>query len=144
MNIEHINKVIEDIRDEANFFNMNSFTDNVGVGGSGETCGTPGCIGGWAGFERRIACGLNPATMTSMDWYDLASNAETYGQDYLDLSRDQALTLFYPELDYGSVEYARITRQQAIQTLEHLRDTGEVSWEHLRGTPAFIEYDEYD
>lgn len=122
-NVENINLVIEAIRDEANFFNMADYdegvvTDNV-------PCGTPACICGWANYIRKgtLADGI--------EWNELASNKRA--ADWLGITDidgwDELFCPSDPETeDPGYEWWAGITRAQAIETLERLRDTGKIEW----------------
>jgi hypothetical protein len=79
---------------------------------TGHNCATTCCIAGWAivlNGERPHGIGVvsRAAELMSLDWWN-------------------ALDLFEPNLD---IPYSNITAAQAVRTLRHLAETGEVSWE---------------
>lgn len=121
VNKENINKVIAAIRDEDNFFNMGTyevtihFKEKMAEFGTpiDVECGTPACICGWA-YHIMGNRNLTPKDANEFFGIDTQQGVNLYGlcgsklKDLID-----------------------ITRQQAIATLERLRDTGEVRWEFL-------------
>ena len=136
-NVENINKVIDAIRTAGtgeyeglgfNMFDFFSRTKRVDpeyddiIDRSGHDCGTVACIGGWAyalsvdETEDFWALGTSAPAIYIMD-----SAAE-----FLGLSETESRALFIP---YVPCPLTRITVNQAIATLERLRDTGEVVWE---------------
>ena len=123
-NVKNINKVINAIRAagtgeyEGLGFNMAAWHAGNGVFSdlSGHKCGSVACIAGWAwavssGGTKRIPY-----------WPDNGYTA--HGRDFFDISVQQARDLFTPDI----TDLDEITVDQAIETLEHLRDTGEVVW----------------
>lgn len=122
-NAENINKVIASIRGEIEAtkdvgFNMSDWVGPAEIEAddrTGRNCGTIACIAGHA----YLVSGGEDRDATSDDVVPAA-------QEFLDLKSGSADELFYA---YGSGESMYdITSEQAIRTLEHLRDTGEVNW----------------
>lgn len=113
MNIDNINKVIEIIRNEDNYFNMNAFT-NSEAKKEQFPCRTPSCICGWANYLNN----------TSFESTSAARN-------FLDITEHQANDLFFADDENSFVDdWEKITRAEAIKTLEVLRDSGKVDWSH--------------
>lgn len=107
----HVEKIIE-VRDTImNLppkveFNMKDYKATT-------ECGTAYCIAGLAQL-------LNP---------ELNIHAAFYaGKEALGLNYDQAHRLFLPDPDIVGC-YVDITAEQAVATLNHLIETGEVQWQ---------------
>ena len=124
-NIENIDKLIAIIENEDNFFNMWDYDyshfmaekfkeNNLPI--PNVECGSPACICGW--IEHYIYEN-EPYETPAFDWL---------GLDYCD-----AHDLFYPP-NISSDNWFKISRQDAIKTLEILKDTGIVSWNHVKET----------
>jgi hypothetical protein len=105
-------------------FNMASFYIGLETNGarledkSGHNCGTIGCIAGWT-------CILNGASKRDMK--NPMFNCDYIARDLLGLDFATADTLFYA--DTSPYELEDIPSAQAVRTLRHLAETGEVSWE---------------
>ena len=124
MNKENILKVADGIEKHSVpdlGFNMRFFCielaeiddGNEGVADhSGHDCGTVACIAGWS---NAIRTGGRPEEI------DPDEEAE-----WLGLSQGRADALFFPHLPRE--EWAAISQDQAIRTLRHLAETGEVDW----------------
>lgn len=88
---------------------------------SGRGCGTVACIAGWATslstYERRHT----PLRVHEVTDFDIIA------QDYLGIERGQAEALFYGEGARHSLD--EITAEEALGTLCHLAETGDVNWE---------------
>ena len=83
------------------------------------TCGTVGCIAGWACF------------MEDPDWYIFEGNQGHVwdrAERFLGLSERTAEHLFTPPLE---INYSAITAGEAVQTIRKLIETGEVDWSHV-------------
>lgn len=79
------------------------------------TCGTAGCIAGWAVAHRRALGHRKPYNLPN--WFE--------AKDWLSLSDEQASELFQPE---GYWVFGEYTQTAAVATLDHLIETGEVRW----------------
>lgn len=119
INVENIRKVIAHIADEQNHFDMMDWYEDIeNPTCSANVCGTPSCIGGWAeaimlresGAPRDTELGETPT--------------EDVGQ-WLGLSLSQAFMLFYPN---GIQRAYFASRQQAIDHLNYIIETGRVDW----------------
>lgn len=120
-NAEHINQVIASIKGEIGNtgFNMGDFITDDEPDLSGRSCGTVACIAGHA----YILATKNEPRSGFLKSYEV----ETEAIVFLGLEDVDSDDLFY---GHGSTApLSKITPEQAIRTLEHLRDTGEVSWE---------------
>ena len=88
------------------------------------TCGTAACIAGFAFVAERGQSWRKSAAEYWSDWGGGISIPEI-AQEYLELTEAQADELFYvwkgPPLD-------AITREQAVETLRYLAQTGKVNW----------------
>ena len=124
MNRERIRQIAEDIK-QAQFFNMRKFWFKEPDTNS---CGTPACIAGFV-------C----ARYAKEDSVDLVhSDSFRVAQKMLDLTILQAKCLFLPVasddpdhrgvVGVSPVELVDITPAMAVQTLNHLADTGRVLW----------------
>lgn len=71
-------------------------------------CGTAACIGGWT------------ATLLLTNRFHFDDAGQALGLEY-----NQYVALFCPP---GYEQRGRYTRQDAIRTLDHLLETGEVRW----------------
>lgn len=121
MNVELINKVIEALKDEANSvgFDMKEYYD---------PCNSTACI---AGHAVIIAKGIEALKI----YYD--GNMHEYAQYLLNISGKQAFSLFVPLISVEGIRTRDVTKAEAIEALEKLRDTGKVDWSHCahyRGT----------
>lgn len=97
-------------------FDMGDSGDSEDAGTG--SCGSPACIGGWS----RALFG-NPGA----PWDCIA----TIGASVLDLRRDVAWALFYPDSEICLAPYrSAYTAQpaEAANVLDHLIRTGEVDW----------------
>lgn len=147
-NTENINAVIDAIRLEENFFNMIDYSvdeqaaKKMGIDYSGK-CWTPACICGWA---NHLASGkasgkpfLNNIRVRYSDEWVAAKFLGIEDEEdeyYLLLCADANRKLFMPNPVVGNDSdrfRMNITREQAIRTLEILRDTGEIDWSHAGG-----------
>lgn len=99
-------------------FNMAYFIDNGATLGdlSGHDCGTTCCIAGWA---RIVEEGK-----FSKRWSEHATAAKA--RAFLDLDGDQGSELFYGLNSPTLLQ--NIKPKQAVATLRHLAQTGEVNW----------------
>lgn len=121
-NIELINKVINVIKEEENFFSMSDFFVSEAMRGSDDLpeevyevkCGTPACICGWV---QKI---VDPKLKGS-ELGDTTAAAKALGLTYNDSDN-----LFYAL--HAGKPWSEITRHEAVKVLEHLRDTGKVDW----------------
>lgn len=121
-NADAIDRTIDSIRGEIEAtkdvgFNMMDFvweTSNPEHDKSGRHCGTVACIAGHASF----ASGAGRS--------DARTSAYGIGREFLEITDAQASKLFV-WLPHG-LSLSDVTPEQAIRTLEHLRDTGEVDW----------------
>ncbi|QIG70751.1 hypothetical protein EVB91_200 [Rhizobium phage RHph_I1_18] len=117
-NAENIQKVIEQLKNEQAFFDMNHWT----IGGDDDfespSCETPSCIGGWAESLIRKERGIS-----NKEGYTLAVGEVG---EWLGLNLEESDHLFFP--DHYRKAY-KATREQAIAHLEHLAAAGEVDWE---------------
>ena len=124
-NVENINKVIEAIRSagtgkyEGLGFNMASWyvKDGNFPDRSGHKCGTVACIAGWA-WAVSPENKNGPLSMFNRGYL-------FHGRKFFEISPEQAGRLFTPNF----VDLSEITVDQAVETLERLRDTGEVVWD---------------
>jgi hypothetical protein len=126
-NEQNIRKVIEAIRDEANYFNMCSWTStyqkNVTYSDETNFCGSPSCIGGWV--ESIMAFETNRSKDT-----ELGSVSEDQKiADWIGMSKQECDELFFPSVnEIEGIDPYDATREQAIAHLEHIINTGEVDW----------------
>jgi len=127
MNIDNIDTLIAAVRNEDNFFNMYNYTFKMDHNHSDAdydmiaylnyndqpvpACGTPACLAGWG---------------AQLAGADMDRSLEIAAQEWLGLDWKQAHALFQPPTK--SNDWLRITRQQAIDTLERLKETGVVTW----------------
>lgn len=130
VNVENINKVIQQLRNEKAFFDMSYWSigpdidldidlDINNVEYPENICGTPSCIGGWAEAILRYENKVD-----DHDWLSSTKIGEWLGiEDY------QIAPLFFPG---GEVAYVwgvyEATKEDAIAVLENLIETGEVDW----------------
>lgn len=87
-------------------------------------CDTCGCIAGWA-LALKIAKEGGPLSTWGLDRDDAA--------DWLGLNSDEGLQLFLPA-HWKTAGY--YTKADALATLDHLIETGEVKWANKFGEPA--------
>ncbi|MDB5531558.1 MAG: hypothetical protein JWR51_4661 [Devosia sp.] len=122
MNKENILKVADAIEQHSIpdlGFNMHNWTyaaDSVVTDHSGHNCRTVACIAGWA---ARVATGH-----MIRDSYSEEVAAEFFGMDG---ENDDPAALFSPR-NIDSDLWRSIDQQQAVLTLRHLAETGEVDW----------------
>lgn len=129
-NKANIGKVIDAILNESVNgvgFNMSTFGARTSGGDytdhSGRGCGTVACIAGWA---RALRNGAN-ADEVSDQWSSISiDDGWELEANWLGLSHRQGELLFLG-LGCGSM-LEDITLEQAVGTLCHLADTGEVNW----------------
>lgn len=112
-NIHQVANAIEDKSIAGLGFHMNYFMSaNPGAG-----CGTVACIAGW--------CNL-------INGNDINQSSFYFAQKWLDLSYEEADNLFYANQHPGwATSYSvleDITAEQAVRTLRHLAETGEIDW----------------
>lgn len=125
-NKRNINRVIASIKGEIKAteqigFNMEDFVTDTSGDRSGRHCGTVACI---AGHAHILKTKEDPKTC-----FFAAGRIVESGKEYLKLSYEDAEELFYANaLQEDGQSLDDITPEQAIRTLEHLRDTGEVDW----------------
>lgn len=118
MNRENILKVADAIEQHSIpdlGFNMSDvvFTYSHGhFDKSGHDCNTVACIAGWA---KAASLGHKPGNDTRIDDVEI----------WLGIDDVQAAELFMPD-DW---EYGGYTPAQAVRTLRHLAETGEVRWD---------------
>jgi hypothetical protein len=121
MNIENIDKTIEAIRhakEKGIFFDMGMFIDR------NHTCGTAACIGGFAAILAKDG-------LKNLPRY--AENIDLIAADFLGLDGEQAGSLFYP----GATENGwQASAENAIEVLEHLKETGEANWSRITIDPS--------
>jgi hypothetical protein len=122
-NAENINKLISVLKglpDEK--FNISEWYTDIRYGSrkyTYEHCNTAACVAGWAAAVKHD---FKPVEITASMEYEVA---EWLGVGPYDSNR-----LFRP---FGYTSHPeRFTRQKAIETLERLRDTGEVDWKVMR------------
>lgn len=127
MNKENIQKLIDVIRTgredagfNMSFWRINRYKDDDGTydykDHSGRDCGTTYCIGGWIDL--------------------IAPEYKGREHEFLGIDEQKADELFYMNefmLDYLDEQLVpfrmrEVTQAQALEVLEHLRDTGEVDW----------------
>jgi hypothetical protein len=112
MNVENIKIVRDHIAGlPPEQFNMHT---------SGDDCGSPCCIGGWA----------NRLTYDADDWHPLISSfGEPDAMTALGLDDATAHALFYPGVTtrIGGNPYG-VRPAQAVRVLNHLLASGEVDW----------------
>lgn len=96
-------------------------------------CGSPACIMGWANHLKAVDEGLDP-TDVILDSSSDANNFIFLPDEYGYVS-GRSHNLYHPPYNEGDPAFSvnahpwdRIKPEQAIRTLEHLRDTGEISW----------------
>lgn len=132
-NAENINKVIASIKGEIEAtkklgFNMSYPIQNDRMDRSGRGCGTIACIAGHAYVNTLdVKRGTIVKLAYTFEWGKLFKVA----QDELGLTYEEREKLFFavdPDSEEELADLDEITPEQAIRTLEHLRDTGEVSW----------------
>lgn len=116
MNVERINQIAQDIRNNAAMFDMQRVGD--------PKCGTPGCIAGFTLARYYMADGMG------MPAYTIISEAG----NVLGLDRIQLLPLFLPnnsKVDYAAKagRVGHITAEHAARCLEHLAKTSKVDWD---------------
>lgn len=141
MNKDNVQLLIDALKQELKAktrdvgFNMNwwtidkidleSFENSPGLRGikfkdlTGNSCGTTACLGGWCNILSGFA---------ELSLSEGSTNANA--REFLGLDEDGARTLFYPPM---IKHYDDITPQDAIEVLEHLRDTGIVNWALVAG-----------
>ena len=130
MNKKLLQKVRDQIADESVFYDQSSYwlmpagvrtcyVSNILV--KDKLCGTPCCIAGHAvaaaGAKRSYAYRDN--------------DFETAAKKLLELSKEEANLMFYPEtieVDYG---LRPPTRQETVAMLDRAIETGEVRWEAI-------------
>ena len=116
-NNDNIDRVIESLKSSDELgFNMWFYsypTSKSILDLSGRGCGTVGCIAGHCVFLHY------GQTKSNVDAFSI-------GMEFLDITEDQADELF--QVGEPFVE-GIITLEQAIATLEHLKETGEVKWQ---------------
>lgn len=127
MNKENILKVADAIEHHSIpwlGFNMASFCMTAGgmnPDRSGHGCGTVACIAGWG-----AAVSGTPKETLLGDF-----DADDVAKEFMALSNDQCNDLFYakshPKFSRGGL-WTYIPQDQAIRTLRHLAETGEVDW----------------
>ena len=110
MNRDNIKKLIESLKVTETFHQGRWAHVN---------CGSPGCIGGHAA----VLAGATDLTASTCYFKGMIHKISYVGRIWLDLDYDDMGDLFlnYP-LDRD------ISVQDAIATLQHLLDTGEVKW----------------
>lgn len=91
------------------------------------TCGTAGCIGGWA-----------EVLFVAKDDDRIGEAKDEEVAEALGLTEEQAHNLFFPlvgikEAGIEIDSYTELTQAQAVQVLDHLMETGEVDW------PRFVQ-----
>lgn len=127
-NKRNINRVIASIKGEIKAteklgFNMGGYIESAVEDMTGRHCGTVACIAGHAHVLKTRADFEDMGKYQS-DWG--GSEVEENAMEYLGIDSSKAPSLFYGYGSGGSMD--DITPEQAIRTLERLRDTGEVSW----------------
>lgn len=139
MNVENIQKIINVLRQEENFFSMSQFgriDDNIkDEVRQGTICDTASCICGWANHIINDGKALTYHQFSNTD-----AAIEWLGINYI--TGDE---LFYGYMEeMGESDINAITRQEAIITLEKLIETGKVDWSHCKGyqTYAYVGDDE--
>jgi len=122
-----IDKVIASIRGEVERtkdlgFNMGFAVENGETDRTKRGCGTVACIAGHT-YVNKV--GRSPSRVAdNYNWSELFDTA----QEELGLTGEQRAQLFFAENTKYYDNLEAITPGQAIRTLEHLRDTGRVSW----------------
>lgn len=122
--MKNIDKVINFLEDEEAGFDMNVWKsgDPTLVENRNPGCGTVMCIGGTAEHimltEDPDLDDIDVCEIVVMRWLTEDIDIEDVDLDYMG---DE---LFFG----GHLNMGSITREMAISTLEHLRDTGEVIW----------------
>lgn len=108
-------------------------------------CGTTACIAGWATtLAHHESPEAYPVPSAMQPWF-----FSRQGADYLGLDLGSALELFYAAKwnDDGDTltqwSLAKITAEEAAETLQRLADTGEVDWSHLSQEPRSLEVDKF-
>jgi len=108
-------------------FNMESWQSHTNEDHSGHGCGTTACIGGWAvarwGTSGR-ARKLDGTRLDRLDYHQIKDAAT----DILDLDRRTARFLMIPGQASAGQGLEDIPQAQAVVTLRHLAETGEVKW----------------
>lgn len=140
VNVEHVNEVIELIRDEANFFALSVYEVPSNVLGAKDidekidmvvgnpksyaaqqvrkynpVCSTPACVAGWANFARKRA---NPNGFISL-------SSRACAADYLGIGNTRVADMLFG-ISISPEQREGVTREEAIYALERLRDTGKV------------------
>lgn len=122
VNVENINKVIQQLRNEKAFFDMknwDNFEHNSTTVYPENICGTPSCIGGWAEAIVRYENKVD----------DHAWLSSTKIGEWLGIEDYQIAPLFFPEGEAADVwGVYEATKEDAIAVLENLIETGEVDW----------------
>lgn len=113
-------------------FNMLNYKTVVNADMSGHNCGTTACIAGWANAIRLRLKETHPSWG---GWCEHDGAADWLGIETYSSSGDStADKLFYarnhPDYkpDKAEATWASITAEQAVRTLRHLAETGEVDW----------------
>lgn len=146
-NVENINTLIDSIRSEENHFSMAAFFEHEDAQAKTSAsgwCGTPACIAGWSAWiasngeikvdETYARTDHKPA---DIDW------TCTTAQEFLGLKNpDDAEMLFHGRDDSGVAPIGAITREEAILTLEKLRDTGEIDWSHAEFYKIHVSFED--
>lgn len=88
-------------------------------------CGSVACIGGWGDiiFENELKALTGPI---KLEYTEIGH--------ILGLTHQQQNQLFFPNPEElpGKKDMSEITLDEAIQTLTHLIETGEVNWKHSK------------
>lgn len=142
MNIEHIDQVIASIKGEIELtkkvgFNMlQYFMQRPDLDQTHRHCGTVACIAGHAQLLQEAMTGRN------------GERSRHLGMKFLGLDGGEADDLFYGYSGGMQLPLERITSEQAIEVLEHLKTTGEVDWSVVTGYDDLLEDaedpDDYD
>src|SRR5882724_1413925 len=104
-------------------FNMNRFVTSSAHDQSGHYCGTTACIGGWA-----IAVQEN---ITGTELLEQQMSSEDRAQKYLELSDDEARTLFLGRPP--GTFFCDVTPAQAVATLRYAAKHGVIDWDAANG-----------
>lgn len=142
VNVEHVQEVIDLVRDDQNVFSMEAFSltaDSLDESLSDEVvtaaqkafdsgrftpeCGTPACIAGWTMFAKATKEGT---TITSPGWYCAPASASEYlGIPHIHTGKkvNPVSILFMTSVSGDAmVGQEEITREMAIYQLEQMRD----------------------
>ena len=138
-NVQSLIELMEEVADNGIKFNMMFWLVELKDVPEKE-CGTAACIGGFCDMVMRQKELTNPSLKELLDTFPIKvrSHQESYqdrltkfeDQDrtvFLGITRDQGQQLFFPER-WGWTDDRKITKDEAIQVLVNLRDTGEVVW----------------